>query len=54
MVTSAQRFNWDETEWQWDKGFGRQENPEFNVSRFVAYTSYHSVSEERNHCQIIT
>jgi carbamoyl-phosphate synthase small subunit len=31
MVTSAQRFNWDETEWQWDKGFGRQDKPEFNV-----------------------
>ncbi|MCC7346082.1 MAG: glutamine-hydrolyzing carbamoyl-phosphate synthase small subunit [Variibacter sp.] len=31
MVTSAQRFTWDETEWQWGKGFGRQEAPEFNV-----------------------
>ena len=31
MVTSAQRFNWDETEWQWDKGYGRQDKPEFNV-----------------------
>jgi len=31
MVTSGQRFTWDETPWQWDKGFGRQENPEFNV-----------------------
>ncbi|MCF8477733.1 MAG: glutamine-hydrolyzing carbamoyl-phosphate synthase small subunit [Pseudolabrys sp.] len=31
MVTSAQRFSWDETEWVWNKGFGRQENPEFHV-----------------------
>jgi carbamoyl-phosphate synthase small subunit len=31
MVTSAQRFVWDETPWAWDKGFGRLENPEFNV-----------------------
>ncbi len=31
MVTSAQRFTWDETEWVWNKGYGRQENPEFHV-----------------------
>ena len=31
MVTSAQRFSWDETPWQWGKGFGRQTNPEFHV-----------------------
>lgn len=31
MVTSGQRFTWDETPWEWDKGYGRQENPEFNV-----------------------
>ena len=31
MVTSAQRFTWDETEWQWGKGYGRQDNPEFHV-----------------------
>jgi carbamoyl-phosphate synthase small subunit len=31
MVTSGQRFTWDETPWVWDKGFGRQEAPEFNV-----------------------
>jgi carbamoyl-phosphate synthase small subunit len=31
MVTSAQRYTWDETEWVWEKGFGRQENPEFHV-----------------------
>jgi len=31
MVTSAQRFTWDETEWQWDKGYGRQHNGEFHV-----------------------
>ena len=24
MVTSAQRFSWDETPWDWDKGYGRQ------------------------------
>ena len=31
MVTSAQRFSWDETPWVWDKGYGRQTNPEFHV-----------------------
>ena len=31
MVTSGQRFTWDETPWIWDKGFGRQDAPEFNV-----------------------
>jgi carbamoyl-phosphate synthase small subunit len=31
MVTSAQRFTWDETPWAWEKGFGRQSEPEFNV-----------------------
>src|SRR6202035_1114379 len=31
MVTSGQRFTWDETPWQWDKGYGRQENPRFHV-----------------------
>jgi carbamoyl-phosphate synthase small subunit len=31
MVTSGQRFSWDETPWQWGQGFGRQSNPEFHV-----------------------
>src|SRR5437764_5333324 len=31
MVTSGQRFTWDETPWQWGKGHGRQEAPEFHV-----------------------
>jgi len=31
QVTSAQRFSWDETEWVWGQGYGRQENPEFHV-----------------------
>ena len=31
MVTSGQRFTWDETPWAWEKGFGRQSAPEFNV-----------------------
>ena len=31
MVTSAQRFSWDETSWQWGKGYGRQTSPEFHV-----------------------
>src|SRR5712672_3190819 len=31
MVTSAQRFDWDETPWQWGKGYGRQEAPQFHV-----------------------
>ncbi|MGA8991410.1 MAG: carbamoyl-phosphate synthase domain-containing protein, partial [Rhodoplanes sp.] len=31
MVTSGQRFTWDETPWIWDKGYGRQDTPEFHV-----------------------
>jgi carbamoyl-phosphate synthase small subunit len=31
QVTSGQRFTWDETEWVWGKGYGRQDNPEFHV-----------------------
>ena len=31
MVTSGQRFTWDETPWAWGKGFGQQTAPEFNV-----------------------
>jgi carbamoyl-phosphate synthase small subunit len=31
MVTSGQRFTWDEAPWRWGAGYGRQENPEFHV-----------------------
>jgi carbamoyl-phosphate synthase small subunit len=31
QVTSAQRFTWDETPWQWEKGYGRQDKAEFHV-----------------------
>jgi carbamoyl-phosphate synthase small subunit len=31
MVTSGQRFTWDETPWEWDKGYGRQERPTYHV-----------------------
>jgi carbamoyl-phosphate synthase small subunit len=31
MVTTAQRFTWDETQWSWGKGFGRQEKADFHV-----------------------
>ncbi|MEA2906696.1 MAG: carbamoyl-phosphate synthase small subunit [Alphaproteobacteria bacterium] len=31
MVTSGQRFTWDQTPWEWGKGYGRQERPEFHV-----------------------
>jgi carbamoyl-phosphate synthase small subunit len=31
MVTSAQRFIWDETPWVWEKGYGRQDAPQFHV-----------------------
>ncbi len=30
-VTSAQRFTWDETPWEWGKGYGHQDKPEFHV-----------------------
>jgi carbamoyl-phosphate synthase small subunit len=31
MVTSGQRFTWDETPWDWDKGYGRQDSAQFHV-----------------------
>jgi carbamoyl-phosphate synthase small subunit len=31
MVTSGQRFSWDETPWEWGKGYGTLEAPEFHV-----------------------
>jgi carbamoyl-phosphate synthase small subunit len=31
MVTSGQRFSWDETPWRWGAGYGRQDKPEFHV-----------------------
>jgi carbamoyl-phosphate synthase small subunit len=31
MVTTAQRYSWDETAWVWGKGFGRQDGTKFNV-----------------------
>ncbi len=31
MVTSGQRFTWDETPWVWGQGYGRQDKPEFHV-----------------------
>ncbi|HLH94172.1 MAG TPA: glutamine-hydrolyzing carbamoyl-phosphate synthase small subunit [Xanthobacteraceae bacterium] len=31
MVTSGQRFTWDETAWRWGAGYARQEKPEFHV-----------------------
>jgi carbamoyl-phosphate synthase small subunit len=31
MVTTAQRYSWDETPWEWDKGYGREEKPKYNV-----------------------
>ena len=31
MVTSAQRFTWDETPWEFGKGYGRLADPEFHV-----------------------
>jgi carbamoyl-phosphate synthase small subunit len=31
MVTSGQRFSWDETPWLWGKGYGRQQGARFHV-----------------------
>jgi carbamoyl-phosphate synthase small subunit len=31
MVTTAQRYSWDETPWEWGKGYGRNENAPYNV-----------------------
>ena len=31
MVTTAQRYDWDETPWQWGKGYGRLDAPQYKV-----------------------
>jgi carbamoyl-phosphate synthase small subunit len=31
MVTTGQRFTWDETPWEWNAGYGRQKAPWFDV-----------------------
>src|SRR5690606_39141563 len=31
MVTTAQRYTWDETPWEWGKGYGRAEHMPYNV-----------------------
>jgi carbamoyl-phosphate synthase small subunit len=31
MVTGSQRYDWDETTWTWDAGFGRQDHPRYHV-----------------------
>jgi carbamoyl-phosphate synthase small subunit len=31
MVTTGQRYSWDETPWDWDKGYGRQSDGKYNV-----------------------
>jgi len=31
MVSGAQRSTWDETEWVWNEGYGRQDKPQFHV-----------------------
>jgi carbamoyl-phosphate synthase small subunit len=30
-VTSRQSYGWDETEWRWGEGYGRQNSPQFHV-----------------------
>jgi carbamoyl-phosphate synthase small subunit len=30
-VTTAQTYHWDQTSWEWDKGYGTIENPEFHI-----------------------
>jgi carbamoyl-phosphate synthase small subunit len=34
MVTSGQRFTWDETPWQWNSGYGRGDAPQSGEPRF--------------------
>jgi carbamoyl-phosphate synthase small subunit len=31
LVTSAQRYDWDQTSWRWGEGYGRQEAPRHHV-----------------------
>ena len=31
MVTTAQRYSWDETPWEWGKGYGRATDANYNV-----------------------
>src|SRR5436190_4466958 len=40
MVTSGQRFSWDETQWKWGEGYGRQENGKANGAFHVVAIDY--------------
>ena len=53
MVTCAQRFSWDETEWQWGKGYGRQDEPRFNVVA-IDYGIKRNILRQlaSNHCKV--
>ena len=31
QVTTGQSYKWDQTPWAWNKGYGRQENPQFHI-----------------------
>ena len=30
-VTTAQTYKWDQTRWEWNKGYGTEENPQFHI-----------------------
>ena len=30
-VSTQQTYHWDQTRWEWDKGYGKLENPEFHI-----------------------
>jgi carbamoyl-phosphate synthase small subunit len=44
MVTSGQRFTWDEAPWAWDRGYARQTKPEFHVVAIDTHQAQHSLA----------
>jgi len=52
QVTSGQRFTWDETPWAWEKGFGRQTEPEFKRRRHrLRHQAQHPAAARRRRLQ---
>ncbi len=40
MVTTGQRFTWDETPWRWNEGYGRQNSSDLRAEFHVVALDY--------------
>jgi len=53
MVTTAQRFSWHETPWQWGQGYGELRDPQFHVVA-IDYGIKRNILRQLagNHCRV--